>query len=448
MFNKILKPNILFIVLDACRADKFYDNKNTKTPTIDSLVKQGAYFSQAISSTDYTMSSISSIFTACYPFGVGDTKQYYYKTHSDSTSYISNLKNNGYRCYATMHTGLHSMGFSSYFENIDQSYPSESQLYSGLSDKILEMLKPGVMKSPWIYFVHVLALHRPIRVPNFENMSINERYDRMMEIIDSWLAKVLDTVDLKTTLIVITSDHGDYIPVIDNTAKTSSIFIEKSKSLIKFFLPKSQITTMHKKKKKLLRDVRSSKLTSNYEKRSLNERPDENRFQFDELIRIPILFVGCGVPSVNIIKNLVRSIDIFPTIENILNLPNKKSNIHGRSLVPLFENKELEEIPVYMESTTIHTGQKAPKPVIGIRTSTYKYFRSLKIPENNRHLYDLKIDPLEENNLIEKLPEKANEMEKLLEQIRDETNFHTTLEKYDDEESKRVEEELKKLGYI
>ena len=444
----MLKPNILFVVLDACRADKFYQNKNSKTPTIDSLIKRGAYFSQSISSTDYTMSAISSIFTARYPFGVGETKEYYYKIHSESTSYINDLKNNGYHCYATMHSGLDAMGFSSYFENDNQSYQSGTQLYSGLSDKILKMLKPGVMKSPWIYFVHVLGLHRPIRVPNFEKMSISDRYDRMMEIIDSWLAQILDTVDLKNTLIIITSDHGDYIPVIDNTARTSSPVIEKSKSLIKNFLPKSQIINVHKKKKKLLREIRSSKLKTSYEKRSLNERPDESRFQFDELIRVPLLFVGCGVKSVGNIPNLVRTIDIFPTIESILNLPNKKLDIHGRSLYPLFENKQMEEIPVYMESTTIHTGQKEPKAVIGLRTSRYKYFRSLKIPTENRHLYDLKIDPFEGNNLVEKNSAKVNEMEKLLENIRNETNFDMTHEKFNDAEAKQVEEELKKLGYI
>ena len=152
-----MKPNILFIVLDACRADKFYDNKNFKTPIINSLIKQGAYFSQAISSTDYTMSSISSMFTARYPFGVGETKEYYNKTHSESTSYITNLKNNGYKCYATMHSALDAMGFSSYFENNNQSYQGKDvQLHSGLGDKILEMLKPNVMKSPCIYFINIL----------------------------------------------------------------------------------------------------------------------------------------------------------------------------------------------------------------------------------------------------------------------------------------------------
>ena len=447
--SKRLKPNILFIVLDGCRADKFYDNKNFKTPVIDSLIKQGSYFSQAISSTDYTISAISSIFTSRYPFGVGETKEYYDKTHSESTSYITNLKSNGYNCYATMHSALDAMGFSSYFENDNQSYEGKDvQLHSGLGEKTLGMLKPNVMKSPWIYFIHVLAFHRPIRVPDFEKMSINERYELMMEIVDSWLAKILDTIDLKNTLLVITSDHGDYIPVIDNTAKQSGPIIEKSKSFIKNFLPKTQVTNIHKKKKEILRQVHSSKLKTSYEKRSLNERPDENRFQFDELIRVPLLFAGYGVPSRGEIPDLVRSIDIFPTIESILDLPKKKSDIHGRSLFSLIENEEMEEFPVYMESTTIHTGQKSPKAVIGIRTSSHKYFRSLKNPNENCHLYDLRVDPKEENNLAEKNPEKVTEMEKLLEEIRIKTRFRTPPEKYDEDESARVEEELKKLGYI
>lgn len=39
-------------------------------------------------------------------------------------------------------------------------------------------------------------------------------------------------------------------------------------------------------------------------------------------------------------------------------------------------------------------------------------------------------------------------MEKLLDIIRKETTFQTKPEKYADSDAKRVEEELKKLGYI
>ena len=239
-----MKPNILFILLDGCRADKFYNNKNSTIPIIDSLIKNGTYFSQAISSTDYTMSAISSIFTSRYPFGVGETKEHYYKLHSDSTSYINNLKKEGYHCYATMNKALDAMGFSSYFENTDQSYPSGFLLHSGLGDKILKMLKSKRMIEPWIYFIHIEDLHRPIRIPDFEKVSINTRYDRMMEIIDSWLSKILDIIDIEKTLLVITADHGDYIPVVDDTPKELNPIIQKTKSFIKNFIPKSQRTSL------------------------------------------------------------------------------------------------------------------------------------------------------------------------------------------------------------
>ena len=443
-----MKPNILFILLDACRADKFYNNKNSATPIIDSLIKKGAYFSQAISSTDYTISAISSIFTSRYPFGVGETKEHYYKLHSDSTSYIDNLKKEGYHCYATMHEAVEAMGFSSYFENTDQSYPSGFLLHNGLGGKILEMLKSKRMVEPWIYFIHIEDLHRPIRIPDFEKVSINTRYDRMMEIIDSWLGKILDIIDIETTLLVITADHGDYIPVVDDTTKEFSTIIQKTKSLIKNFIPKSQRTNIHRKKKILHRKIRASKLKTQYEKRSLNVRPDEIRYQFDELIRVPLLFFGFGIKSKKIISNLVRSIDIFPTIEEIINLSDKKTKVHGRSLFPLIEGHDMKELPVYMESTTISTGQKAPKAVIGIRTSSYKFFRGIKNSNDNKHLYDLKTDPFEENNLVEEKPDKVVEMEKILETIRKETKFQSKPEKYEAEEEKLIEKELKKLGYI
>ena len=40
MFGKIMKPNILFIVIDSLRADKCYGNEKTSvTPNIDKLIE-------------------------------------------------------------------------------------------------------------------------------------------------------------------------------------------------------------------------------------------------------------------------------------------------------------------------------------------------------------------------------------------------------------------------
>ena len=45
------KPNILLLVIDSFRSDKFFGDKKTSvTPNLDKLTKEGIYFSQAISS--------------------------------------------------------------------------------------------------------------------------------------------------------------------------------------------------------------------------------------------------------------------------------------------------------------------------------------------------------------------------------------------------------------
>ena len=59
-----MKPNILFLCIDALRADRCYGNEKTsKTPNIDFLIKQGTYFNSAFSSSDGTPVSFSSMFT-------------------------------------------------------------------------------------------------------------------------------------------------------------------------------------------------------------------------------------------------------------------------------------------------------------------------------------------------------------------------------------------------
>ena len=101
-----------------------------------------------------------------------------------------------------------------------------------------------------------------------------------------------------------------------------------------------------------------------------------------------------------------------------------------------------------MESSIIKTSIKNQKPVIGIRTPNYKYFRLLDNANKNTHLYDLKDDPLEDHNLAQSNKNKILEMEKILEELRHNALLQTESEKLSTEKEKELEDELKKLGYI
>ena len=122
--------------------------------------------------------------------------------------------------------------------------------------------------------------------------------------------------------------------------------------------------------------------------------------------------------------------------------------IRGRSLLPYLEGKKMNEIPALIESIP-PTLNAYTTNSIGIRTSEYKYFRDRNNTTKNIHLYDLVKDPLEERNLVDKLPDIVQKMENMLNEIRDQkfSNYKKSNE-VDYDETQRVEKELRKLGYI
>ena len=80
-----------------------------------------------------------------------------------------------------------------------------------------------------------------------------------------------------------------------------------------------------------------------------------------------------------------------------------------------------------------------------IRTSKFKYTRS-KDDSSKIELYDLVADPLEEKNIATDKPEVVFEMEKILKNIlKDSIETKTQM---NPEKRKKVEEQLKKMGYI
>ena len=80
-----MKPNILFVTIDALRADKTYGkNKTSTTPHIDLLISKGVYFEQTIAAADQTGSSLASIFTSNFPITSGINQfNFSSKTNSD-----------------------------------------------------------------------------------------------------------------------------------------------------------------------------------------------------------------------------------------------------------------------------------------------------------------------------------------------------------------------------
>ncbi len=111
------------------------------------------------------------------------------------------------------------------------------------------------------------------------------------------------------------------------------------------------------------------------------------------LIRCPDLF-----PGGKVMEPMIQNIDVAPTILEVAGLE-KPAHMHGRSIVPLLEGgdtawRDRIFYEYYWEFDFPHT-----PTMHGVRTDRYKLIRYHGIWDTNE-FYDLQADPYEMNNLI------------------------------------------------
>jgi arylsulfatase A-like enzyme len=423
-----MKPNILLIVIDSFNANKFHgEHKTSKTPTIDLLIENGAFFTQATSSADATLLSTTSLFTGKYPFKTGIRSPKLNKLQDDVVTYFTTIQKNGYHLYAYRPTLQENDDLFPKFENDDSLYDVFQNLSDGLGNKIINMLATKIMKQPWFFFIHPHDLHQPIIVSKgFEDEKYgSNNYEKQVSAVDHWIGKILEKIDLTKTLLIITADHGSYVKSlivdgktqIEADGKTQMQISQISNKLPRFLDPiKNKIFFLTENRKQRKKESIVSKLDvpPHVQRNLLAGRFTMEHSVFDDQVRIPLLFAGYGIKKGIKIPQQVRNVDIFPTICDITEIPSQ-NNVDGVSLKPLLEEKTLDEIPAYLESNPLTL--KKSDDVMGVRTSKYKYFRDKKIPTKRVHLYDLKNDPFEDKNIAQEKPDVVDEMESILQAI-------------------------------
>ena len=440
-----MKPNIFLLTIDSLRADKTIGkSKSSITPNLDSLIANGACFKQAISTADQTGSSLGSLFTSLYPFKSGIS---YFNFDHNVPNFFYVLKKEGY----VLNSFVPDLSF---FQKATKSFHNnEYYVYDkredwvqlvGFGDQILEKLEQ--MDKPWFYFIHLMDLRPPYYLPpNFDKEEFGETgYDRMLSYIDTWIGKFLQKIDLEKTIFVLSSDHGDYISVLNedlNEIKIPKLF-KKIKKIIPSTISDPILFKLQRTRKSIELKKREKTMTQE-QFRTIQDR--NGKFLFDELVRIPFILTGSGVPSNLIIEKQVSQVDIFPTLCELIGVSSDLDSINGRSLVPLLNKQPLMEEPAYIESGSA-SAKKLGK-VIGIRTSNYKYLRSRRDVTKDVTLYDLKNDPNETKNIASLNPQIVEEMEGILQKITTDSAVYD-LPSITKDESKKIEAELRKLGYL
>lgn len=457
-YSTNVKPNILFILIDSLRSDRCHGEKKTsKTPNFDRLVNNGVLFTTSISPAASTAVSLGSIFTGLFPFNTGMSDTRYQKLDSNVENYISLLEHDGYSTHATQSelTNLFDITSGFKFQINAKKHNNFLSLFDGLGEKLLDKINSLKSEAPWIFYIHLNDLHQPISVPQkfIDSTYGSTTYDKMISAMDYWIGKIISPINLDETLVVITSDHGEYIrSIIKNGVdinlegsnlekflwnlgnRIPPVFYPSKQKLAKIL----QIVRLNQRKSK----IKKLNLTSNEIRSLIATRTNPGHHMFDDTLVTPLLFCGFGVNKNRIVSQQVRNIDIFPTIAQLCQI-NDTLISNGKSLVPFINGEAIREEPAYIES--MPTTRKNTK-IIGVRTSKFKYFREKK-DSLNPNLYDLKNDPSEKFNVVKNLPLVAEDMEKILQKILESAGGGGT-DTLKNAEQARIEGELKKLGYI
>ena len=444
-----LHPNIIFLVIDSFRADKFSGiQKSSKTPTLDKLVKDGAYFSHTVSSADGTILSLNTLFTGLFSHETGNRS---IKLSLQFPNFLHELQKNGYHIYGLSPNLSSFQPLIDLFENNFSTYKGDipaDHLFHNVGSKLKKILDDK-KDEPWFCYAHLMDLHWPLIVPEkFDKKEYgDDKYDRIVSSIDYWLNQFLENIDLKNTFLVITADHGCVIPFdgkdITNFEPDLNLGLKFGKKIMPnkthVFGAKFFVKFRNNIRKKRLDSV--NKGLSNYEIRS--RYPNFYMSLYDELLQVPFLINGPGIPSMTN-SSQVRTIDIFPTLFDILKL-SFPTKIQGKSFFNLFTQNNENSDPCFIH--TIPYEKLSKYDLVGIRTPNFKYFRNDKNKNENVHLYDLIDDPLENNNIANTEDAKVKEMEDILSSI---TSFttNTKQENLDEAEEQKIHDELKKLGYL
>jgi arylsulfatase A-like enzyme len=174
---------------------------------------------------------------------------------------------------------------------------------------------------------------------------------------------------------------------------------------------------------------------------------DHVRFLYNEAVRVPLIFYADERWEERRVRDLVRHVDVVPTLLTLLGLPFEQPGFTtvGRSLLPLLEGRKLAPAMSFSLRRPWGSDHRDWErgEVFALQDLDWKYIAHT---EGKDEFFDLRSDPLELRNLVEapspvkdRLSDMAREVFAALRREGQVATKHT---------EPAVTDELKALGYI
>jgi arylsulfatase A-like enzyme len=416
--RKADRPNVILISIDTLRADHLhgYGYGPETSPALDRLMRRGTSFSTAITSAPWTLPSHVSLITSLYPHSHGVISEPLALNESVQTLPML-FKKAGYNTagFATMPHLSPRHGFGRGFD----LYRCEEVRAPIVLDKVLKWLETGDREDFFI-FLHLFDVH--------SDYNPSERFLKMFE--SSYEGDIDGT---GKTLYAIRD--GEINPSEEDMRHLIALYDAEIRQLdnnLDMFFGALE-------ERGLLEDTIII-VTSDHGEEFLDHGGVlHGQTLYDELIRIPLIMAGPGVPKDKLVKKQVQAIDIMPTILELCGV-RTPAEAQGRSMAPLLRDEKTE----WTEQAFVEADWRNEKHDIkrALRTDRYKLYYDRHT--GREELYDLAKDPGEKLNIIDSQP-------KIAEPLRRELKKWMAAERGKPVRIKLTEEEksrLKALGYL
>ncbi len=366
------RPSVLLITVDTLRADYLscYGSQRVATPHLDSLAADGALFVNAYCQVPLTPPSHASILTGTYPATHGLRDFTSGAMNTSVPTLASLLREEGYRTAAFVSAfvldrswGL-DRGFDLYVDDFEAAdfegvNPGNVQRRASETvDRLLGWL--AQTPSPYFAWLHLFDPHHDYDPPEpYRSRYANDLYAGEVAYTDSQIGRVLAELrksgKYESTVIVVTSDHGE----------------------------------------------------------SLGEHGEQEHgfFLYESVIRVPLIFKLPGsYDAVRRLEGLAQTIDIVPTILQALRLPSHPA-VEGRGLLSEILGKRRLAGTAYAE--TLY-----PRTTFGWSgLRSYREGAMKLIDAPRPELYDLRADPGETANLFAQQSALGNQLRAKLQSL-------------------------------
>jgi len=452
------RPNLLLISVDTLRADRLgcYGYDRPTSPNIDRLAAEGVLFENAFSSSPKTTPSHMSILTGLYPrthnvymWGKDSQGIYTGKTLSEEIPTLAEiLKGFGYTNVAF--TGGANVAGKIGFDRGFEIYDEESNTAAAV-----RWLRENADRR-FFMFYHTYYTHSPYLPPPPYDTKYDPSYSGGIPSHDEMREELgLEKDELWTGIWEVL--HSRFWSAVDpgNPADRnhlSSLYDGSIEYVDKTFI-RELIDTLRETG---VLDKTLIVFTSDHGEEFFEHGRVEHDSIYSEVARVPLVLRFPGrLPAGRRIGQLVRSIDILPTVLELIGIP-LDSEIQGTSLLPAVLEGENLELDVYADFNdylppvieSVRAGpwcllmdQREIDPVKVTGAPPLRFFK----------LYNIEDDPAEVRDLSGTHPDVLTRLRTRMRELRIESSRKHSEEGLDQEDASVDRwnvERLKALGYL